>query len=245
MKSGLHIRRVVAWAAMSAITLMPEPVASRGGCTSDAMLVFDGSGSMSGRHYGKAGEGRIVDARRAVRLAIPEAAKLRRIGLSIYGPSRTECTNVRLEFRPKENAGDAIVATIDRLEPTGGTPLTFAVEQAVEVLRHSSASGVVVLVTDGLENCGRSPCALAQRLASEFPRLKVHVIGFRLDTDALSQSAADETSRRYNSAQCLADLTGGLYRTADSVEDLAEALTQLLGCALVSRLENEIHLKAG
>ena len=44
------------------------------------------------------------------------------------------------------------------LVPTGKTPLTTAVEQAAQVLDYRNKPGVVVLVTDGEETCGRSPC---------------------------------------------------------------------------------------
>jgi hypothetical protein len=54
--------------------------------------------------------------------------------------------------------------------------LTTAVEQAASVLDYRS---VIVVVTDGEETCGRSPCDLATQLHEAALRLVIHVISFR------------------------------------------------------------------
>lgn len=38
-------------------------------------------------------------------------------------------------------------------------------------------------------------------------------------------------------AECLADRTGGRYVSAETVEELADTLQELLGCALLSRID--------
>ena len=56
------------------------------------------------------------------------------------------------------------MSAVNGLVPAGKTPLTSAVEQAAEVLNYRSKPGVIVVVTDGEETCGGSPCALGKQL---------------------------------------------------------------------------------
>ena len=55
------------------------------------------------------------------------------------------------------------MSAVNALVPAGKTPLTSAVEQAANVLDYRNKPGVIVVVTDGEETCGRSPCALAKQ----------------------------------------------------------------------------------
>ncbi|MEM7644426.1 MAG: hypothetical protein AAF366_18150 [Pseudomonadota bacterium] len=73
------------WARTFLSTLLAASVAAAD-CTEDAMLVFDGSGSMAAASFARVQEPRIASARRAVVRAIPEIAERRDLGLVTYGP---------------------------------------------------------------------------------------------------------------------------------------------------------------
>jgi Ca-activated chloride channel family protein len=53
---------------------------------------------------------------------------------------------------------------MNALVPAGRNPLTSAVEQAAAVLDYRNKPGVIVLLTDGEETCGRQPCDLGKAL---------------------------------------------------------------------------------
>lgn len=200
-----------------------------GQCGEDAMIVFDGSGSMSKVGSNAQGVPRIDTARRAVRVAVPEIARGRRLGLVVYGPGpEGSCDNIDLRFPPQENAADRIVAEVEVLEPGGDTPLTGAVEEAAAVLQKQGRGGTVLLVTDGRETCKRQPCELAARLAREAPNLTVHVVGFEVRSSYFSWDA--HYGKGPGEARCLADETGGRYVEAETVEELVEAIRDALGC---------------
>lgn len=57
-----------------------------GGCTRDAMLVFNGSASMGELDHVPTAPTRIIEALRAVQVAMPDIAPYRRVGLLTYGP---------------------------------------------------------------------------------------------------------------------------------------------------------------
>src|SRR6056297_1302023 len=123
------------FAPLLALTLSAAPATANTGCATDAMLVFDGSASMSEIGFDIAEATRIVEARDAVRRAMPDITPYRRVGLLVYGPGPLDaCSNIDLRFGPAPDAGAAIVDAVEALTPGGMTPLGAAVERAAEAL---------------------------------------------------------------------------------------------------------------
>jgi Ca-activated chloride channel family protein len=199
-------------------------------CTEDAMIVFDASGSMSGNQTLGIpnSRARIDEVRAALAQVLPTATQHRKVGLITYGPGPYNQCNVKLNLKPTPNAANIIMGAVNALVPAGKTPLTSAVEQAADVLNYRSKPGVIVVVTDGEETCGRSPCELAKQLHLLADQLTVHVIAFRYDGFSWTggNSVVD--------LMCLADENHGLYARANSEEDLIQALEKTLDCPMVS-----------
>lgn len=235
-------------AALLSAVLIAHPVAgaTQDFCNDDAMIVFDGSGSMSFDSFNALQEPRIAEARRAMHMSIPHIAANRRLGLIIYGPGHGDgCANVDIRFGPTSDASDRILKEVDDISPAGMTALTEAVRQAAETLNFQSEPATVVLVTDGQETCGGAPCELADQMLQQAAGLTVHVIGFRLRADfpTFRLPGVDPThsAKRTTVAKCLAEKTGGQYLTAESVEDLSQALRQTLGCPVFGDLLKARH----
>lgn len=205
-------------------------------CTRDAMIVFDGSGSMSEMGFNQLDLPRIVEARDAMHRAIPAIAQIRRLGLIIYGPGQNDaCSNIDLRFAPQANAAGQILGDVDALAPAGATPLTAAIAQAAEVLDFRKRPGVIVLVTDGKETCGGTPCLLAADLAADAQDLTVHVIGFKVRGDHFDWDAGLEIGAD-TIASCMAERTGGEFISAETIDDLVAALNVTLGCPVYGML---------
>ncbi|WP_439150164.1 vWA domain-containing protein [Sulfitobacter sp.] len=202
-------------------------------CVSDAMIVFDGSGSMAEMGFNDINEPRIFEARRAMADAIPPIAENRRLGLVIYGPNGVdECTGLDLRFAPMADAAPRLLNDVNALQPTGSTPLTEAVRLAARTLDYQTRPATIVLVTDGKETCGGQPCALAADLAASGFDTTVHVIGFKVRGSFFSWER--DTDNSYTEAEsvsrCLADFTGGTYTNAETLDQLIAALRETLGC---------------
>lgn len=199
-------------------------------CTEDAMLVFDASGSMSST-WGAHAARRIDMVRDALGRILPSVTSFRRIGLMTYGPTHdpglfNQCDNIDLIFLPAPNAATRIMASVQRLMPAGGTPLTRAVEQGAEALDFRNKPGVIVVLTDGEDTCGGSPCRVARALHAVAEQLTIHVIGLDVKgTNAGSMARA----------QCFADYNDGLYLAPETAEELIAALQRTLGCPMMSR----------
>ena len=208
--------------------------ATSNACDDDAMIVFDGSGSMAEMGYNDISEPRIFDARRAMQEVIPDIAKQRKLGLVVYGPGGADsCSGVDVRFAPIENAAPRILRDVNAVEPEGETPLTEAVKHAAELLQKDGDGGVVVLVTDGKETCQGAPCQLAAQLAGE--NVTLHVIGFKVRGEYFSWETTK--SNDYTDAEapsrCLADRTGGVYVRAETLDELKAALRTTLGCNIL------------
>jgi len=224
-----------------ALGLSSGPLGAQESCVEDAMIVFDGSGSMSETGFNLLEEPRIHEARRAMRRAMPPIAANRNLGLIIYGPGPGDiCSNIEMHFGPSPNAAPAIISAVDALVPSGNTALTEAVREAAEALDYTQNPGTIVLITDGKETCGGSPCELASTLVADAQSLTVHVIGFRVRGDHFSwdtSSQADDYANATTVARCLADRTGGSYVAAEGVDELIAALRDTLGCQLIGALK--------
>ena len=228
------LRVAIGLAAILCCTSGPAPAedADHKPCIEDAMLVFDASGSMAGNvNQGIATITPRIDAvRAALATILPSVTRLRRVGLITYGPGPYQQCNVQLNLKPTPNAAELIMRAVNALTPGGKTPLTTAVGQAAEVLDYRAKPGVIVVLTDGEETCGGSPCNLGKELHAQATNLTIHVIGFRMKNFSWTgeQSILD--------VKCLADQNGGLYVSADTEQELTEALEKTLGCPMLSEL---------
>jgi Ca-activated chloride channel family protein len=122
--------------------------------------------------------------------------------------------------------------TVNEMVPAGDTPLTAAVQEAANALDFRRRRGVIVVVTDGEETCGGTPCQLAEDLRSLAKGLTIHVIASRYHS--FSWRGANHAAE----LGCLAEESGGIYVKANSEDELIEALRETLDCPRLSKSLN-------
>ena len=144
------------------------------------------------------------------------------LALRAYGNSSPsdahDCSDSLLLVPFGEENRQPIRDAISELRPLGQTPIAYALEQAAGDFSASQSDRAVVLVTDGIESCGGDPVAVARELRKQ--DIVVHLIGFGLDSEA------DEDVERL---RAIAEAAGGRFITADSAEELKEALAVTVG----------------
>ena len=181
----------------------------------NTVLVMDGSGSMWGQVDGVA---KITIAQEVVGNLLSDFPAEQGLGLTVYGHrERGECTDIETVVAPAPGTATQISDAVRAIKPLGKTPMTDAVIAAAEALRYTEEKATVILVSDGVETCNPDPCAAARLLEEAGIDFTAHVIGFDIgsDAEALAQM------------QCIADETGGKFLTADTADQLTEALTQV------------------
>lgn len=182
------------------------------------LLVLDASGSMWGRVDGTP---KIALARDAVQAWLEDRPAGDRLGLMAYGHRREgDCGDIELLVEPRPLDREHFTTVLRAVRPKGRTPLGMAVQRAAEALDYRTQRATVVLISDGADNCGADPCAVAKVLERSGADFTVHVIGF----DLPDRKAQDQL-------RCLAEGTGGRFLTVAGASDLTPVLRGLAAAA--------------
>jgi len=176
----------------------------------DTLIVLDASGSMRGRI---AGETKMEIAKQAVRDLVNGLPDGTRLGLVVYGHrQRSACDDIELLVPAGPLDRPAFLAVVENLQPRGMTPLAAAITFAADALAAGERKANVILVTDGLETCGRDPCATARALEQAGVDFTLHAVAFDLG------------ARETRSIACIAEATGGRLWQAKDAGSLRDAL---------------------
>jgi Ca-activated chloride channel family protein len=116
------------------------------------------------------------------------------IAFRCYGhqvPLRPErsCTDTKLEVPFGKNNITAIKNKLKQIVPKGTTPIAYTLEQCANDFPSTSTANVrniIILITDGIEECDGDPCAVSLALQKKGIILKPFVIGIGLDQSYLN-----------------------------------------------------------
>ena len=195
-------------------------------------LVLDVSGSMEEPYVD--GGTRMDAAKQAfneVIDALPETVHLgiRTLGANYTGEDLAAGCVDSAQLYPvgRVNKEDA-KAAVATLRPTGFTPISYALQEAVKDFSESDNTRRIVLITDGEDTCGEpDPCEVARQLAAE---------GIRTVIDTLGLTPKDDKVRTQLS--CIAEATGGTYTAVQDTDQLADRLVQIVDRTAEVRQEN-------
>ena len=111
------------------------------------------------------------------------------LALRCYGhqtfirPERN-CKDTKLEvpFASASKSAPLIKQRILKLEPLGTTPIAYSLgESAADFPPCSNCRNIIILITDGIEECGGNPCEVSAALQKKGIFLRPFVIGVGLD----------------------------------------------------------------
>jgi Ca-activated chloride channel family protein len=107
--------------------------------------------------------------------------------LHVYGHLKKfppqDCDDNRLEIPFSKNNHDQIIARLGTIKPSGTTPIARSLEECERDFPDSKARNVIVLITDGIEECSGDPCAVSKALQLKGIMLKPFVIGIGNNAD--------------------------------------------------------------
>ncbi|MCW3083005.1 MAG: cobaltochelatase subunit [Bacteroidetes bacterium] len=114
------------------------------------------------------------------------------IAFRCYGhqvPLRPErsCTDTKLEVAFSSNLSGNVTAIKNRLKsivPKGTTPIAYTLEQCggdFPSASNANVRNIIILITDGIEECDGDPCAVSLALQKKGIVLKPFIIGIGLD----------------------------------------------------------------
>ncbi len=111
------------------------------------------------------------------------------LALRCYGhqtfikPTRN-CQDTKLEvpFAIASKSAPIIKQRIQKLEPLGTTPIAYSLgECSADFTPCSNCRNIIILITDGIEECGGNPCEVSLALQKKGIFLRPFVIGVGLD----------------------------------------------------------------
>lgn len=111
------------------------------------------------------------------------------VGLRCYGHQKPsppqDCRDTKLEVDFGKNTIPAIKKRLETLRPKGTTPIAKALESGALDFPTAidDSRNVVILITDGIEECGGDPCAVSRLFQERKIILKPFVIGIGLNEE--------------------------------------------------------------
>lgn len=149
------------------------------------LFIFDASQSMLGRWQS---DTKFNIAKRILTEMLDSIVNLKNaeFALRVYGhqyqyPPQV-CNDTKLEVPFGPGNASKIKSRLRTITPKGTTPLAFSLEQAAKDFTPcTNCRNIVVLITDGLEECSGDPCAVSKMLQKNGIILKPFIIGIGKD----------------------------------------------------------------
>ncbi|MBL4625630.1 MAG: VWA domain-containing protein [Flavobacteriales bacterium] len=172
------------------------------------LFIYDASNSMNGR-WETGVKHKIAEKLLSQTLDSLKGAPNLELALRVYGHQKyykhgQDCEDTKLEVPFAPDNGDKISKTLRLIDPKGTTLIAYSLEQAANDFPpyNGKVRNIIILITDGIEECDGDPCAISLALQSKGIILKPFVIGVGLDVkfaktfDCVGTyyDAADETT---------------------------------------------------
>jgi Ca-activated chloride channel homolog len=149
------------------------------------LFIFDASNSMNG--YWQSGK-KIDIAREILSKMVDSLQNIENVqmALRVYGHQHSFipnqiCTDSKLEVPFAKDNAKKIREKLFGIVPKGTTPIAYSLQMAGNDFPACNyCKNIIVLITDGLEECGGDPCKIALALYNKGIRLKPYVIGIGL-----------------------------------------------------------------
>jgi Ca-activated chloride channel homolog len=149
------------------------------------LFVFDASQSMYGRWQS---DTKFNIASRLFSNILDSLRPLKNLELAlrVYGHQKPfppqDCNDSRLEVPFGKDNVAQIKHILKTIYPKGTTPIAFSLEQATKDFTPcDNCRNIVILITDGLEECGGDPCLVSHELQKKGIILKPFIIGIGKD----------------------------------------------------------------
>jgi Ca-activated chloride channel family protein len=211
--------RAVRWVLVLLLGTSATPGAEPGSAPAtgaSVVLVLDASSSMLGA-IGKNTKMKV--ARDVTHDLLGSWDERLNVGLTAYGHRQAKsCGDIEAVVPLGPLNREAFNTAVDGLKPKGRTPLAAAIRNAADQLGYAQRKATIIVITDGIENCGGDPCAVAAELKAKGIDFTAHVVGL----GALSAKDSKQLA-------CIAEKTGGEYRGAKDAPALKAALGGLVG----------------
>ncbi len=153
------------------------------------LFVFDASKSMVNLHEGST---RMEGAKKLFYQFLDTLGKqknyqyeLRRYVHTVkYPPGDCKDSRLVVPFSAKSNL-ELIKQKVAAAKPTGITPIEHSLTEAANDFPDAKAKNIIILITDGIEECDGDPCAARQKLMQKGIVFKPFIVGIGLSPEQI------------------------------------------------------------
>jgi Mg-chelatase subunit ChlD len=182
-------------------------------------LILDGSGSMKRKLEGRQMMDIARDVMSQIIKGLPDDAQ---VALRFYGHRIREgrpgdCRDTELVFPFGKIDKARMLARVRDVKALGTTPIAYTLRQVAGDFGGTPGEKLVILVTDGKEECKGDPAAAVAELQAKGLKIRLNIVGFAL---------ADAATKR--DMERVAQLTGGKFFDAANAKALTQAIEQSL-----------------
>jgi hypothetical protein len=200
------------------VTIISLLTASQALATSNIVFILDASGSMNGKI---GNEIKMTAAKRVLSNLLNELPTDSQVGLMAYGHTVSKeragaCEDIAILSPIGQAEPSALAQKVNSLRPMGMTPIASSLARSVEAFKGAhEGDNHVVLISDGLETCGKDPCRASRALTEANINARVHVVGF------------DVGAREAKELACIPKMGNGKYFRANNAEELKLAIAEV------------------
>lgn len=109
------------------------------------------------------------------------------LALRIYGHTKNfppqDCDDTRLEVPFGGDNNRSIKQKLREIKPSGTTPIALSLMESAKDFPPGPSRNIIILITDGIEECKGDPCAVSYQLQRKGIILKPFVIGLGVTKD--------------------------------------------------------------
>jgi len=155
------------------------------------LFILDASGSMNGKWK----ESTKMEMAKLILTHLADSLSRENIpyAVRVFGhqkdKSLVDCKDTKLElpFSPKNNV--SLNNTLQKISPKGYSPIAVSLEQAVNdfPLTKQEQRSVIILISDGYENCEGDACVASAKLQSSGIYLRPYIVGLGLTPEQKKQ----------------------------------------------------------
>lgn len=154
--------------------------------TTRILFILDASKSMNGQ-WQKQQKFKIATSILSQVLDSLKGSENLEVALRVYGHQRNyppqNCNDSKLEVPFAKNNFEKIKQRLKYLSPRGTTPIAMSLERAkTDFGNCSNCRNIIILITDGIEECGGDLCEISLQLQKQGIALKPFIIGIGTDT---------------------------------------------------------------
>lgn len=174
------------------------------------LFVFDASKSMKTTH-GK--QTRIQGAKELFYKFLDSLSKQKNIqfALRMYGHTVKyppgDCKDSKLVVPFAKNNMAQIKAKVAEAKPTGITPIEHSITESANDFPDTKAVNMIILITDGIEECGGDPCKARMKLMEKGILFKPFIIGIGLTPEQIKTFECVGDYYDFDNSSTITDIT--------------------------------------